>query len=393
MSELILEHLLYLSVEIGPRGSCTEGERRGHEYCRKIFEDLSYEVYWEKFHGPLSAWHPFTLGFGTLLLAGILYYILPNGGALVATALSLLALVSLFLQLTFRNNPLNWILPSGSSQNVWVRAKPKSELLRNVVIIGHVDTHRTVWAMGGKLRFLLLRIIITLALIAGLGLLGIFIISLFVFFSLLKQISLLLCAIILPAIIFSLWPDLTEFVPGANDNATGAATVLDFAARLKKSPLLNTAVYLVITGCEEVGAYGAAVFAETHPELDDADYFILDSIGALNTQVRYVVQESFFLPIKSDPNLIEIASKVAKQNEEYRILPWYFKGAFTDLSPLARRGRRAISFINLDIATHMIPNWHQPTDVPDGVDTKIFKETQDYIWSVLKELDKPSSYT
>ncbi len=35
-----LEHIRVLAEDIGPRGSTTEGERRGAEYCAQVLEQL-----------------------------------------------------------------------------------------------------------------------------------------------------------------------------------------------------------------------------------------------------------------------------------------------------------------------------------------------------------------
>lgn len=48
--------------------------------------------------------------------------------------------------------------------------------------------------------------------------------------------------------------DATPFSPGANDNASGVAVVLELARRLARDRLRQTEVWLAFTDGEEVGA-------------------------------------------------------------------------------------------------------------------------------------------
>ena len=49
-----LRHIRALSEDIGPRGSTTEGERRGAEYCRQALVDLGYTAQVESFSSARS---------------------------------------------------------------------------------------------------------------------------------------------------------------------------------------------------------------------------------------------------------------------------------------------------------------------------------------------------
>ncbi|MFQ5406845.1 MAG: M28 family peptidase [Anaerolineales bacterium] len=386
MSELSLNHIKHLAEEIGPRGSCTEAERKAHEYCRKVLGDLKYDVHWEVFRSPLSAWLPYALATG-IVLGATLLSLIERIGPLVAAALTILALVSFFRLVMHRDNPLLWLLPVGESQNVWAKAASKGETKRTVVIDGHVDTHRTAWAMSGKGPFTFLQALTTAGTVAIIALLVVFVVRIFAPSDALRTVSLALGAVVLVAFVVVLLPEFTKYVPGGNDNATGAATVLDFAARLKKTPLQNTEVYFLLSGCEEVGACGTAAFVKTHPELADADYLVLDSIGGAESKPYYVLDETLLLPIKSDPGLVSVAREVAAQNGDARALPKNFRGAYTDMSPVSAAGQRGIAFVNYRPSDGMIPHWHQQSDTAANVDADVLAETQEYIWEVLQALD------
>ena len=55
-----------------------------------------------------------------------------------------------------------------------------------------------------------------------------------------------------------------EDVPGASDNASGAAVALQLAAECAASPLEHTEVDVLITSCEESGLLGAQAYARRH---------------------------------------------------------------------------------------------------------------------------------
>src|SRR5688572_14798696 len=170
MSDIALKHLKYLATEIGPRGSCTEGERRGHAYCKEVLEALGYRVHWETFRSPRSGWLPNALAFALVLLAEALFFLPKPWGPLVAALTVLFSLVSLLLLITHRWSPLNLLVPNGQSQNVWVRAEPATTLKRTFVVAAHVDSHRTVCAMRDKTTFKIFRVLgqLTGAALAGL---------------------------------------------------------------------------------------------------------------------------------------------------------------------------------------------------------------------------------
>ena len=49
-----LEHVRALSVDIGPRGSTREGERKGAEYAQAQFQKIGLKPIWETFQSVLE---------------------------------------------------------------------------------------------------------------------------------------------------------------------------------------------------------------------------------------------------------------------------------------------------------------------------------------------------
>ena len=76
--------------------------------------------------------------------------------------------------------------------------------------------------------------------------------------------------------------ELSEVVPGANDNASGVATVLSLAEELDAQPPANLDVWVLLTGGEECLQEGMRSFLRAHrAELDrETTYFVnVDTVG------------------------------------------------------------------------------------------------------------------
>ncbi len=138
-----LEHIRTLSVDIGPRGPTTEGERLGAEYCATTMRQLGLAPQVEGFISARSIFQPHLLTAGALLLAFAIYPLAGRASAAVAALISLVALVSDLLELSFIDNPLRRIVAKGPSQNVVATIAPAAEHRQDLVLIGHIDTQRT----------------------------------------------------------------------------------------------------------------------------------------------------------------------------------------------------------------------------------------------------------
>ena len=394
MSETTLRHLEHFTNTIGPRGSTTPKEAEAHDYCAATLAGLGYEPHRESFISPTSGWLPYALAEGALLLAVGLFVLLglgPDGraGALAAIVLALVVNISFFMQLSHHDNPLLWFVPYDHSQNVWAVAPPSGDERGRVVVSGHVATHRTAQAMHSPARWRVFQILSLLVGAANLVLLAVFIWGLFTPDSLPRTVALI--AAILPAVglVFSLQPDFSPFVAGANDNASGAAAVLALAERLKAEPLAHTAVYLVNTGCEEVGCFGIIDFIHRHAASDvpDADYLVLDNIAGKGSDLNYVLDETLLLPVASDPELVKLAEQVAKANPDLKAKPFHYKGLYSELSVAVTHGQFALGLLNFDPLTKMPPNFHTARDDMRNIDSAVLERSEQFAWALLQKID------
>lgn len=394
MSETTLHHIEHFTNTIGPRGSATPKEAEAHDYCQATLEGLGYEVHRETFLSPLSGWHPYALAEGAMLAAVALFVLLGPGpdartGGLAAAALAIIVLISFYLHITHRSGPLQWFLPIDGSQNVWAVARPSGQERQRVVLTGHVDTHRTALAMQSPGMWQVFQVL-TIVLAAGnLALAAVFIWGMASADPLPRTLALYLAIIPIIGLVFTLQPDFSPYVKGANDNASGAAAVLAFAERLKAEPLQNTAVFLVNTGCEEVGCFGLIDWIERHAgdEADDADYLVLDNIGGQGSEVNYVLDETVLVPVTSDPDLVALAEEVAAENPALGAKPFHYRGLYSELSVATVHGQRALGLLNFDPRTKMPPNFHTARDDMSNIDSAVLERSEQFAWALLKKID------
>ncbi len=394
MSDTSLRHVEHFTTAIGPRGSTTPQEKQAHDYCQATLEELGYAVQRDAFRSPTSGWHPFALSLGAMLVAVALFYLLGRGpnaqmGGLAATALGLVTVISFFLETLHRPNPLVWLMPVAESQNVWTVAEPRGEVRQQVVVTGHVDTHRRALAMQSPLLWQVFRVVTTLASVALLGLLAVFIWGIFTPAALPRTIALGLAVVPVLGLVFTLQPDFAPYVPGANDNATGAAAVLALAERLQQTPLEHTRVYLVNTGCEEVGCFGIADWIARHAprQAAGARYLVLDGLGAKGSAVNYVLDETLLLPVRSDPGLVALAEAVAGEQPELGAQPFHYRGLFSELSIASARGQKVLGLLNFDPRTKVPPNFHTARDNMDNIDPQVLERSEQFAWAILQKID------
>jgi hypothetical protein len=151
-------------------------------------------------------------------------------------------------------------------------------------------------------------------------------------------------------------------VPGANDNASGVAALLELAGRLSADPLPGTEVLLVFPGAEESGMGGMRRFLADHP-LDPARSFVLglDTVGS--GRPILAAAEGAVLAHRyrdEDLRLVERGAG-ADAPERWRIAGW------TD-PILARRGGVPAASL-LSVGEHgMYTHYHRMDDLPDQVD-------------------------
>ncbi len=386
-----LDHLRYLVETIGPRGSTTPKEAEAAVYAARILQAAGLEPKTEQFISARSAWYPYALFSAILLVAEGLLWTADRWrlAPWIAAGLGLAALISVLLELAFRPNLLRWVLPKGRSQNAWAYIAPQGEVRRKVVISGHLDTHRTPLVFSSERWVRFFSRLVPIGLAASVLLIVLFLLEGLWPTALWKPLSLPFALTLLTIFAITLQADLTPYTVGANDNASGAALVLSTAEWLAQHRLQHTAVWAVLTGCEEVACYGAEDFARRHQhELGpEAIWLTVDSVAGTQASPAYLTDETFLLTVRSDPQLLQIAEQVAARHPEWDAHSFSFRGAYTEGAVAAKYGFRVLT-ITGHRRDGVLPEWHRPTDDLAHLDTNALQHSEAFFRQVLLELDR-----
>lgn len=232
----IKTHVHYLSVEIGPRGSTTPAERHAAEYAKKVYTDLGLSPLVEYFLSAKSAWQPFTLGMGMVLIMEVIFWFGKQMGSAIAAIIAFLTVVSLILELSFISNPLRWVLPKGKSQNVSVRLDPAENTWQMIILVSHLDTNQMPISHCSQRWVNFFKRMTTITFGSALLLLF-FLVGVFIDWKFLRPISLIPTFSVMILFLMAMFADHTPFSHGANDNATGVAITMGLTEQLTKASL------------------------------------------------------------------------------------------------------------------------------------------------------------
>ena len=388
MTSTAMRHVRHLASSIGPRGSTTAEERQAAQYLRERFEAAGLETHWEPFTAPVSGWRPFALAALAGLVSVALTLFAGRVGALLATLLMSVATASVFLEMYFRPNALRALVRKGESQNVWARVPAAGEVARRVVLVGHLDTHRTPWVFTSPGRLAFFRLVTTVG-VAGF-VVGTLLFALVGVFGLaaLPWLKLPLVPVYLVVLGLTAQPDLTPFTQGANDNASGAAVVLSLAERLARAPLAHTEVWALGSGCEEVGSYGAQAFIDRHREvLADLVAISIDNVGGRGAGVCYTSVEGMVFPLRPSQELFALAEEVRVERPDLNAYPKPYTTLHTDATAFMSHGVPTLSFVGLT-PEGVIPDWHQTCDTVERVERSTVERTEAFVLELLHRIDR-----
>jgi hypothetical protein len=309
----------------------------------------------------------------------------------IAALLVLVSLVSELLELSFRDNVFRWLVPKAPSQNVVATVPPGDEHRRDLVLIGHIDSHRTPLVFKTPRWVSVYQTFTTVAFVlflvqALLYVLGTVTQWVWIWPASIPSAvgALLLAAMCLQA-------DRTPYSAGANDNATGAGLVLALGGHLKAEPLQHTRVWLVCTGCEEVQHYGAIDFFRRHrAEFHNPVAVVFELMGCAGP--AWLTQEGIVVPFHADRDLVALAEELSADHPEWGAYPARIKGGNTEMADALRAGIPAITFMGMGPHGET-PYWHQVEDTFDKMDPEVMERAYAFIWAFAQALDAGAGQT
>ena len=339
------------------RRAATPGDRASAEWVAGRMRELGVEdVRIEAFRCH-STW---AIPYGAHALLGMLVARLP---ALLRMPLALATAASFEADYTGRDQTLRSLLPgAGVGHNVVGRIGTGS---RRLVLVAHHDAAHTGWVWDP--RFLegsrnYARRTGTTPSFIGLPVLALLLVALG-----LRRIG---SAVLGLNLALGIQSALSETVPGASDNATGVAGVLELARRYINDPLEDTEVIVLCPSGEEVGLAGMYEWLRTRGSDPNVKGLSLDPSGSepnvnglslvlgldtLGAGAPVVARGESFTGRYRDQDLALVGDEV----------PRVVLGAGTD--PMAARyaGLPAVSILSWTDGG--FTNYHLPTDTADRV--------------------------
>ncbi len=278
-------------------------------------------------------------------------------GALGSRLLATKALILFELEYSGRRQYLRRLLPRGEGANVIGRLPARGPRERTLVLVAHHDAARTGLAFDPRLleagdrraartgRRVSLALVPELALAAAaLGL---------------RPAR----AVLLAAAAVVLQGSRAAVVPGANDNASGVAGVLEVLRALAEDRPDGLEVVAVFPGSEESGMDGMrAWLAGARLDPENTLVVSLDTIGSGEPVV--LEAEGGLWPVRYREADVALAERAAHQ-AGVELRRWRL-GAWTDAVLARLRGLPAVSI--LSVRDGGFPNYHQPSDRPERVD-------------------------
>lgn len=178
-----------------------------------------------------------------------------------------------------------------------------------------------------------------------------------------------------------------KLYPGADDNASGVATMLAAAAWFRANPPRHSILFVAFDG-EERGLKGAQAFIDAPPV--PLDRMLVDL--NLDMVSRNEDGEIFVSGLYANPQLAPILDSVRKHAKPTMIFghdwPRPFWQVFDDWTQQSDQGvfdDKKIPWLYFGVADH--PDYHQPTDTFEHIDPPFFLGVVESVIDVTTALD------
>ena len=379
------EDVTYLVDSIGARGSGTAEEEEAAGYVRSVLDGLNIAYEEQPFRSAASAWRPFAVMLGLAVLATLLAPLFLPASSLLAAFLLALSMWLTIRESLLQDTILRRLLPQVNSRNVIGRLPSEGEPLERIVLVAHLDTHRTPYFHRSRKRqhwfgfmifFAETGTVINILLYLALSISGeVWLWWASLPFALLHLLMALVCAAV----------ERTPYSPGANDNAAAVGTALQVARELRDGPLVNTDLWFLFSGCEEVGAYGMREFLKEYsPAIQGAQFIDLEMVGQGIPGV--VIKEGMFRRIDYDPWLIEEACAAAEGTWQ----PAFRKEAhaYGESVVTQRAGYPSVTLNTVLAETGKTAVWHRMDDNLDAISPQTIDNVVSWVLALLRGLDE-----
>jgi hypothetical protein len=365
------------------RHAGTDAERRAANHLAGRLDDgLDREARTE----PVQVWPRWALAHLIHALLAITGSAISVGNATVGTILVAIATVLTVGDVTGRLPLTRRITGRRASQNVISHEEQRPARPGTLILTAHYDTARTgaifgtrqerVMALGPARIFtaaLLVLLATTAARLAGLD--G----------TVLAAIQFVPTVVLIVSLPFLADILLSGPAPGANDNASGVATVLRLAERYG-GDLDHLEVTVLLTGAQEPGAKGMLGWLKRHrKELDAQSTIVLnvDEVGA--GTVRYATKEGPLLALRQHKQLKKLCDQIAEEDTA--------EGRYGAQPTTARRSgdayaARARGIPAITVSCAPAPHHHRMTDTAAKVEQAALDRAFGFCSELIELIDE-----
>ena len=323
-------------------------------------------------------------------------------GSLVAVAIPVLgfalvlfAATSLYLDLNARIYLLRRIFFRRASQNVVSRGT-NPDAKGRLIVVAHLDAAKTGYMYGAKRvrlvnRFPLspTRLIFWSAafLVPALAIRAAGVDS-----GIVSLLQLPPTLVLLVAVFAFVDIELSDVVPGANDNASGVAVAVSLAGELRAEPAANLDVWVVLTGGGETPMQGMRAFLRGERKTRDpsATYVVdLDAVG--RGDVRFVTGAGPAVTYELRSRLTELCQAIAdadaEQENRFRAAA-VRRGLSSEALPAGLARCPATTITCLEPGAVVPANYRRATDVPGELDPEAVDRAHDFALALIRQLDR-----
>jgi hypothetical protein len=363
------------------RAPGSDAERRAAKYLEGRLRDMGREAALE----PIEVRPSYALTHVLHAVAAVIGSVLSVSAPLPATAILLVTAASALGDLTGTFRLARRLTPRRASQNVVSREH--GDRPGTLVLVAHYDAGRSGALFGRRLadrafEVFTWSIVVVLA-CSALRLVGLDAIPLTV-------VQFAATVVLIVAIPVLADVALSGVVPGANDNASGVATVLRLAERYG-GDLDHFDVWVVLTGAGEGMELGMRAWlrAERRSLSPGRTAVVcVDQVGA--GTVRYARKEGYVIPNAHNDALVELCDQIAGEDSDgdgrYGARSYTAHDA-TDADAARGAGLPAVSVSCLG-ARDVAPHHGRPSDTVENVDPDALERAFGFCSELIELIDE-----
>jgi len=381
----VVEHL---SVNIGPRPACSEGERRALDYIEGELAKVCFQVRRTPVNGiPGQLPTKLLLLFVLCSLTYCVYWFVQAPQSMLIFVVACFALPKVISVIRKRAGAK----AERASENVVGNQPAAGGACGTLVLCAHLDSAKAnrvpgdLWPKIHRLSMrLLMPFVLIMCVLATLRWVDMRVsFARPIAWQVMRAVGLVLSAFFFAFELFYAYISRSDaYSPGANDNASGVGVVLTLARHFCEHPPDHLNMGYVLFAAEELGLVGSEAFVRV-TELSKEDTWVInmDMVGA-GKQLCYVRGSGLFPPRLTDGRLNELLREAYPDIKRH----YYFMGN-SDFSSFVAKGFRAASLCTKgDPQARVV--FHTERDTIEYVDEESLQITAEAVHRVVRLLDE-----